>query len=161
MTAPSASIAARARAMALSAASCVMITMATCSPVARPRWIMLSMETPSVERQREIAASTPVLSSTSKRHSKCRSARPKGTDTLPSEAAGMPKAGSREPRAMSIRSDTTEEAVGPAPAPRPSKTLTPAALDLVTTPFTTPMTAASGVPRGSLWVDALLKTPCP
>ena len=70
--------------------------------------------------------------------------------TLSSAAAGTENVGNRMPRAMSMRSATTAEAVGSAPAPRPSCTVPPVRSPSPTTPFNTPSTAAIGASRGTM-----------
>src|SRR3546814_5627384 len=56
----------------------------------------------------------------------------------------MPKAGPYSPRATSIRSATTADAVGPSPAPAPWKKRRPTKLPSATTAFSDPSTWESG-----------------
>ena len=54
------------------------------------------------------------------------------------------------PRAISIRSATTAEAVGPAPAPRPCSNTVPTKSPSASTALNTPSTAASGAVSGTI-----------
>src|SRR3546814_2922931 len=56
----------------------------------------------------------------------------------------MPNTGRTMPRAMSMRSATTAEAVGPAPAPRPSYIMLSTKSQSATTALNTPETLAIG-----------------
>ena len=90
---------------ALCSASWVIITMATPSPGARPRWIMLSIETPASDRLPAIEARTPGTSSTSKRRYQGDTEAPAGAGlSVASCPAGRPKAGRNVPAAASTMS---------------------------------------------------------
>src|SRR3546814_3720977 len=67
----------------------------------------------------------------------------------------MPKAGPYSPRATSIRSATTADAVGPSPAPAPWKKRRPTKLPSATTAFSDPSTWESGIGWDQHRVDTL------
>ena len=74
-----------------------------------------------------------------------------GTDgALDSAAPAAPQTGVIRLRAISIRSATTAEAVGPAPAPRPSSITRPTKSPSATTALNTPSTRAIGAVCGTM-----------